>query len=89
MLAASEKGALVTTLFTVVGKQVLHAKPEFKDYVDATDGTPPQTAQLIVAAEHSAPGTPARLLATPTSCPTLPPIAKRARTSDWPSGPIG
>jgi hypothetical protein len=57
-IAAIEKGALVTTLFTVVGKQVLHAKPEFKDYVDATDGTPPQTAQLIVAAEHPVPGTP-------------------------------
>jgi hypothetical protein len=57
-IAAIEKGALVTTLFTVVGKQVLHAKPEFKDYVDATDGTPPQTAQLIVAAEHPLPGTP-------------------------------
>jgi hypothetical protein len=58
-IAAIEKGALVTTLFTVVGKQVLHAKPEFKDYVDATDGTPPQTAQLIVAAEHPGPNTPA------------------------------
>ena len=57
-IAAIEKGALVTTLFTVVGKQVLHAKPEFRDYVDAQDGTPPQTAQLIVAAEHPLPGTP-------------------------------
>ena len=58
-IAAIEKGALVTTLFTVFGKQVLHAKPEYKDYVDAIDGTPPQTAQLIVAAEHPVPGTPA------------------------------
>jgi hypothetical protein len=58
-IAAIEKGALVTTLFTVVGKQVLHAKPEFKDYVDATDGTPPQTSQLIVAADHPLPTTPA------------------------------
>ena len=58
-IATIEKGALVTTLFTVVGKQVVHAKPEFKDYVDAQDGTPPQTAQLIVAAEHPLPGTPA------------------------------
>jgi hypothetical protein len=58
-IAAIEKGALVTTLFTVFGKQVVHAKPEYKDYVDALDGTPPQTAQLIVAAEHPGPNTPA------------------------------
>jgi hypothetical protein len=58
-IAAIEKGALVTTLFTVFGKQVVHAKPEYKDYVDAQDGTPPQTAQLIVAAEHPGPNTPA------------------------------
>ncbi len=58
-IAAIEKGALVTTLFTVIGKQVVHAKPEYRDYVDALDGTPPQTAQLIVAAEHAQSGTPA------------------------------
>jgi hypothetical protein len=58
-IATIERSALVTTAFTVVGKQVLHAKPEFKDYVDAQDGTPPQTAQLVVAAEHPAPNTPA------------------------------
>lgn len=58
-IATIERSALVTTLFTVAGKQVLHAKPEYKDYVDALDGTPPQTAQLIVAAEHPLPGTPA------------------------------
>jgi hypothetical protein len=57
-IATIERSALVTTAFTVVGKQVLHARPEFKDYVDAQDGTPPQTAQLIVAAEHPAPNTP-------------------------------
>ena len=57
-IATIERSALVTTAFTVVGKQVLHARPEFKDYVDAQDGTPPQTAQLIVAAEHPAANTP-------------------------------
>jgi hypothetical protein len=38
---------------------VLHARPEYRDYVDAQDGTPPQTSQLIVAAEHPGPNTPA------------------------------
>ena len=55
----SSARALVTTLFTVAGKQVLHARPEYRDYVDAQDGTPPSTAQLVVAAEHPTPNTPA------------------------------
>jgi hypothetical protein len=58
-IATIEKSALVTTLFTVAGKQVVHARPEWRDYVDAQDGTPPQTAQLVVAAEHPTPGMPA------------------------------
>jgi hypothetical protein len=49
---------MVTTAFTVAGKQVLHARPEYLDYVDTRDGTPPSTAQLIVAADHPAPNTP-------------------------------
>lgn len=58
-IATIERSALVTTLFTVAGKQVLHARPEYHDYVDAQDGTPPSISQLIVAAEHPNPGTPA------------------------------
>ena len=58
-IATIERSALVTTVFTVAGKQVLHARPEYRDYVDAQDGTPPQTSQLVVAAEHPAPSTPA------------------------------
>jgi hypothetical protein len=58
-IATIERSALVTTLFTVAGKQIVHARPEFKDFVDAQDGTPPQTSQLIVAAEHPLPTTPA------------------------------
>lgn len=49
-IAMIERAALVTTAFTVVGKQVMHVRPEFHDMVDAEDGTPPSTAQLIVAA---------------------------------------
>ena len=43
----------------VAGKQVLHVRPEFRDYVDTQDGTPPAIAQLILAADHPLPGTPA------------------------------
>ncbi len=51
-IAMIERSALVTTAFTVAGKQVMHVRPAFRDFVDRHDGTPPSTAQLIVAAEH-------------------------------------
>jgi hypothetical protein len=57
-LATIERSALVTTIFTVTGKQVLHVRPEYLDYVDIHDGTPPSIAQLIVAAEHPLPDMP-------------------------------
>jgi hypothetical protein len=57
-IAMIERSALVTTAFTVAGKQVLHVKPEYRDFVDTQDGTPPSTAQLILAAERPQPGTP-------------------------------
>lgn len=49
-IAMIERAALVTTAFTVVGKQVMHMRPEYRELVDTDDGTPPSTAQLIVAA---------------------------------------
>lgn len=58
-IATIERSALVTTLFTVDGKQVLHARSGFRDYVDTHDGTPPSIAQLIVAADHPQSNTPA------------------------------
>ena len=58
-IATIERSALVTTNFTVIGKQIMHAKPEFRDFVDTLDGTPPQTSQLVVAAEHPTASTPA------------------------------
>ncbi len=45
-IATIDRSALITTEFTVPGKQVLHARPEYLDYVDTRDGTPPSTAQL-------------------------------------------
>jgi hypothetical protein len=58
-IATIERSALVTTLFTVAGKQVLHVRPEFRNYADTRDGTPPSVAQLIVAADRPTPNTPA------------------------------
>jgi hypothetical protein len=58
-IATIERSALVTTVFTVAGKQVLHVRPEYRDYADLRDGTPPAVAQLIVAADHPLPWMPA------------------------------
>jgi hypothetical protein len=56
-IAMIERSALVTTAFTVVGKQVLHVRPEYRDYVDTHDGTPPLVSQLLLVAEDMAPPT--------------------------------
>jgi hypothetical protein len=50
-LAIIERSALVTTAFTVVGKQILHMRPEYRARVDSEDGTPPSVEQLMKAAE--------------------------------------
>ncbi len=58
-IATIERSSLVTTLFTVQGKQIVHVRPDYREFADLRDGTPPSTAQLILAAEHPLPGTPA------------------------------
>ena len=45
--ALIERSALVTTAFTVVGKQILHARPEYRARVDQVDGTPPMINELV------------------------------------------
>ncbi len=55
-LAMIDRAALVTTAFTVQGKQILSVKPGFRSLVDTDDGSPPSISQLIVEAEHPAPG---------------------------------
>ena len=40
-IAIIERSALVTTAFTVVGKQIMHARPALRSQVDTEDGTPP------------------------------------------------
>src|SRR5437764_5907710 len=55
-LAMIERSALVTTAFTVPGKQIMHVRPEYAERVDTEDGTPPALDQLMVAAtQHSEP----------------------------------
>jgi hypothetical protein len=49
-LAIIEKSALVTTVFSVKGKQILQVRPDYRGIVDTEDGTPPTTAQLLVTA---------------------------------------
>ncbi|HEY2526683.1 MAG TPA: hypothetical protein VGJ20_01850 [Xanthobacteraceae bacterium] len=50
-IAMIERSALVTTAFTVEGKQILHARPEYQDLVDTQDGTPPTIKQLRAVAD--------------------------------------
>ncbi len=54
-IAMIERQSLVTTAFTVQGKQILHVRPEWRNLVDQEDGTPPTIAQLIVEAERPDP----------------------------------
>jgi len=46
-LAIIERSALVTTEFTVVGKQILHVREDYRGRVDTEDGTPPTVRQLL------------------------------------------
>ncbi len=55
-LAIIERSALVTTAFTVVGKQILHVRDDYRARVDTTDGTPPTVAQLVQVADQSGAG---------------------------------
>jgi hypothetical protein len=48
-LAMIERSALVTTAFTVPGKQIMHVRPAYRDQVDTEDGSPPTVEQLVAA----------------------------------------
>jgi hypothetical protein len=52
-IAIIERSALVTTAFTVVGKQVLHARAAYQDRVDTEDGTPPQVNKVVRVADRA------------------------------------
>jgi hypothetical protein len=51
-IAIIERSALVTTAFTVKGKQILQVRPAYRDIVDTEDGTPPTTSRLMVSADR-------------------------------------
>lgn len=55
-VAVIERHALVATLFTVPGKQILDVRPDFRDRVDAEDGDPPSVSQMLAAADGPVPG---------------------------------
>jgi hypothetical protein len=55
-LAVIERSALVTTVFTVVGKQVLHVRADYHDRVDTQDGSPPTVENLVRVADRDASG---------------------------------
>lgn len=51
-LAMIERSALVTTAFTVPGKQIMHMREEYADRADTEDGTPPSLEQLVLASDR-------------------------------------
>jgi len=55
-LAVIERSALVTTVFTVVGKQVLHVRADYRDRVDSQDGSPPTIENLLRVSDRDANG---------------------------------
>jgi hypothetical protein len=50
--AIIERSALVTTAFTVVGKQIMHVRPEYRARVDTADGSPPMINELVRLARN-------------------------------------
>ena len=55
-IAVIERSALVTTVFTVVGKQVLHVRDDYRDRVDTQDGSPPTIDNLVRVADSDVSG---------------------------------
>jgi hypothetical protein len=55
-LAVIEKSALVTTVFTVVGKQILHVRADYRDRVDTQDGSPPTVENLLQVSDRDTNG---------------------------------
>jgi hypothetical protein len=51
-IAIIERSALVTTEFTVEGKQILHARQAYRSRVDVEDGTPPMIGTLVKVADR-------------------------------------
>jgi hypothetical protein len=54
-LAVIERSALVSRLFTVEGKQIVHANSSFHDHVDVEDGDTPTISQALITAKTDVP----------------------------------
>lgn len=50
-LASIERSAMVSTLFTVEGKQILHARKPYRKYVETEDRWPPALPRVLRVAE--------------------------------------
>ena len=50
-MAVIERSALVSTEFTVMGKQILHARKEFRKYVETEDWLPPSLPYVLQVTE--------------------------------------
>lgn len=51
-LAVIERSALVSRLFVVPGKQILHARADYRDHVDTQDGDTPSVSRILVSADE-------------------------------------
>lgn len=51
-----ERSALVSTAFSVHGKQILDVRPGYRDLVDPVDGDPPTVSQLLATTDDPVPG---------------------------------
>lgn len=54
-LAVIERSALVSRLFTVEGKQIVHARNDFHNHVDTEDGDTPSISQALITAKTETP----------------------------------
>lgn len=58
LISVISRDALVSTIFSVPGKQVLNIRRGQADLVDRDDGNPPTISQLIATTDKSMPGSP-------------------------------
>lgn len=54
-LAVIERSALVSRLFTVEGKQIVHAHGDYHEHVDTEDGDTPAISQVLITAKTKTP----------------------------------
>ena len=58
LISVIGRDTLVSTIFSVPGKQVLNIRRAYADLVDRDDGNPPSVSQLLATTDRSIPGSP-------------------------------